>query len=165
MTKSDSFFHQVYQRYQPTVFRFAYWLSGNAEDAQDICSETFLRMWTASTSLNADTLKAYLLTIARNLYLQRARKEKRHAEWEGDLVDPGPSTSDITQSKRQLSLTLQAMQALPEQDRSLLILKAYEGLTYREISKLLNLSVPALKVRMHRAREKLATMTEQGAKS
>jgi len=62
-------FHALYVRYSPDVFRFALYLSGDRHDAEDITSETFVRAWTAPGPIRAATVKGYLLTIARNLFL------------------------------------------------------------------------------------------------
>ena len=73
-------FQDLYKTYVPDVYRFAYWLCGDTVDAEDITSETFLRAWKHRERIRTETMKAYLLSIARNLYLERLRKHKLHAE-------------------------------------------------------------------------------------
>ena len=63
-------FTELYKKYAPDVFRFAMYLSGNRGEAEDIVSETFVRVWTAPEPIAMATVKGYLLTIARNLFLQ-----------------------------------------------------------------------------------------------
>ena len=63
-------FSTLYQRYARDVYRFAFYLCGNRSDAEDITSETFVRVWTSAGPIRAQTVKGYLLTIARNLFLQ-----------------------------------------------------------------------------------------------
>ena len=63
-------FGTLYTKYAPDVFRFAMYLSGNRSEAEDITSETFVRAWTAPEPIAMATVKGYLLTIARNLFLQ-----------------------------------------------------------------------------------------------
>jgi hypothetical protein len=70
-------FHGVYSRYSADVYRFAYWLTGNADDAQDITAETFVRAWTAPEEPRMETVKAYLFTIARNLHRKQWRRQSR----------------------------------------------------------------------------------------
>ena len=83
----------LYRRYSQDVYRFAYWLSGNAADAEDITSETFVRAWTGANRVRAATARAYLLTIARNLFLQQRRRDPgRHDELH-DEADPAPDRS------------------------------------------------------------------------
>ena len=61
-------FENLYQRYARDVYRFALYLCGNTAEAEDIASETFVRVWTIRDTLRAASVKAYLFTIARNLH-------------------------------------------------------------------------------------------------
>jgi RNA polymerase sigma-70 factor (ECF subfamily) len=99
---------------------------------------------------------------ARNIYLQGRRKHKNQVELDHNLVDPAPNTDDIAESQAELETIIAALQKLSEIDRTVLIMKAYEGLSYQEISQLLGLSIPSLKVKVHRARLKLAKNTIRG---
>ena len=156
MNRSLLNFDQLYDQYHTDVFRFSYWLSGNREDAKDICSETFIRLWTAKTDIKVDTVKAYLFAIARNIYLQGLRKHRTQVELDDEIADERPNSDVIAQDQSELSLVIKGLQALPELERTVLIMKAYEGLSYKDMSGLLHLSVPALKIKVHRARVKLA---------
>ena len=81
-------FEALYEKYARDVFRFALFLSGNRADAEDIASETFVRAWNAPGEIRQATVKAYLLVIARNCYLQGLRRSGRHAPLEEDFADP-----------------------------------------------------------------------------
>ncbi len=76
-------FHELYQKYAQDIYRFAYWLCGNAQDAEDITSETFVHALTATAKIKAETVKGYLLTIAKNLaYIRPTECRSRAAdEW------------------------------------------------------------------------------------
>jgi RNA polymerase sigma-70 factor (ECF subfamily) len=156
MSKLDtSFFEQLYRDYQQDVFRFSYWLCGQPDEAKDITAETFIRLWTAKSDIQAETVKGYLLTIARNIYLQKHRKTKEHVELRDELVDPAPHLDNVMATKAELGVVIKGLQELSGIERTVLFMKAYEGLSYKEISQLLKLSIPALKVKVHRARVKL----------
>ena len=73
-------FHEIYKRHSRDVYRYAYWLSGSAEDADDITSETFARAWAGREAIRTETVKAYLFAIARNLYLKGLRHTKRQSD-------------------------------------------------------------------------------------
>jgi len=64
-------FHDLYERYSRDVYRFALYLSGDPALADDITSETFVRVWSSREPIRFATVKGYLLTIARNLSIQR----------------------------------------------------------------------------------------------
>ena len=70
-------FDQLYQAYAGDVFRFALYLCGDPNWAEDLTSETFVRALTRRDSLKMPTVKAYLLAIVRNLYLKEIQRERR----------------------------------------------------------------------------------------
>lgn len=161
MKETVSNFHSLYRRYAPDVYRFAFWLCGNADDAKDIVSETFIRVWTAKAPVKTETVKAYLFTIARNLFLQQQRKSRRKKAFDENRVDTSPNADVITEMQSELQQTLQNLKILPEMDRAALILRAFEALSYEEIARILQFSVPAVKVKIHRARLKLLQLAQK----
>jgi len=78
--------HDVYERYAADVYRFALYLSGEPADAEDITADTFVRLWTAPGEIRTATVKAYLFTIARRLYLDRQRARKRFTELDDSML-------------------------------------------------------------------------------
>src|SRR5580765_5253215 len=83
-------FSRLYRAYAGDVRRFALFLSGDASLADDIVSETFIRMWKARARVDLATVKAYLFAIARNLYLQERRQAKRLVPMNVEVRDPQP---------------------------------------------------------------------------
>ena len=81
-------FQDLYESYAADVFRFAVWLTGDLSEAEDITSETFIRAWANHRKIRTETLKAYLFTISRNLYLEHHRKNKRRAALKDVHSDP-----------------------------------------------------------------------------
>src|SRR5271155_610933 len=107
-------FSSLYKKYAPDVYRFALYLSGERGEAQDITSETFVRAWTAPEPIRMATVKGYLFTIARNLFLQGLRKKSRHVELNAQLRDPQPSPYAQAEHKEELQAVLAGLQKLPE---------------------------------------------------
>jgi RNA polymerase sigma-70 factor (ECF subfamily) len=149
-------FSALYQQHAAGVFRFALYLSGNQGDAEDITSETFVRVWTSAAHVDMATVRGYLFTIARNLFLQGLRKSRRHSELNESLADRSPGPHDRVQHRAELDAVLEQLQRLPEIDRTALLMRALEGAPYEEIARALGLSVAAAKVKVHRARLTLA---------
>ncbi|GAG61253.1 unnamed protein product [marine sediment metagenome] len=83
-------FQDLYESYATEVYRFSVWLSGDHFEAEDITSETFIRAWARSSTIRTETLKAYLFTIARNVYLEERRKRKRQVALKDVYPDPAP---------------------------------------------------------------------------
>lgn len=151
----------LYRRHSQDVYRFAYWLSGNAADAEDITSETFVRAWTGASGVRAETARAYLLTIARNLFLQQRRRDRDRHDAPREEADPRPGPERQTAAAHRMAQLRVALLQLSEADRTALLLRAQEGLRYDEIARALGISVSAAKVRVHRARLKLARLMDE----
>lgn len=150
----------LYERYSSDVFRFALYLSGNWEDAQDITSETFVRVWAAKDSIRAATVKAYLFAIARNLFLQERRKKIRHIELDAQIADTRKGQDHYVEKREEYKAVLKNMQTLPEVDRAALLMRAFGQASYEEIAQLLSISVASAKVKVHRARTRLTHIQE-----
>jgi RNA polymerase sigma-70 factor (ECF subfamily) len=158
-------FHDLYENYSRDVYRFALYLSGDPVLADDITSETFVRVWSSPEPIRLATVKGYLLTIARNLWLmERRRYSRRQAldEVNETLPDIGPSALRKVEAKDELGRVLRALQELPEVDRTALLMRANEGLPYEEIAVALGLPIATVKVKVHRARLRLALIRNQG---
>ena len=148
-------FKELYQSYSSEVYRFAYWLTGDADEAEDITSETFVRAWINFKSIRTETLKAYLFTIARNFYLQQRRKKKRQTDLDENHPDPAPGPERMVEDKDNLHLVQNIIKTLPEVDRTAFVLRVQHGLAYAEIARVLALSEVAVKVKVHRIRKRL----------
>jgi RNA polymerase sigma-70 factor (ECF subfamily) len=153
-------FGRLYATYSKDVFRFALYLTGSRAEAEDITSETFVRALAGSDVIRVATVKAYLLMIARNLYIDSRRREVRHVELTYEPPDPAPNPEAVSGSKSALRAATSALQRLQEIDRAALLMRAVHGLGYDEIARALGLSVAAARVKVHRARLKLAAVCE-----
>ena len=149
-------FTALYRTHARDVYRFALFLSGNAALADDIVSETFVRAWHARSRLDLTTVKGYLFAIARNLYLHQRRETRPTQPVDDRVRDPAPDPQRRIDARRDLDAVLAALQTLPEIDRAALLMRADEELPYEEIARALEITVSAAKVKVHRARLKLA---------
>jgi RNA polymerase sigma-70 factor (ECF subfamily) len=151
-------FTSLYEGFAPDVFRFALYLCGNRHDAEDITSETFVRAWTSHESIRTETVKGYLFTIARNLFLKQLRAASRHAPLDENVRDSRPSAFDLVQQRTEAAAVLEAMQRLPDPDRAALVMRTFDELPYREIARVLEISETSAKVKVHRARASLMNL-------
>lgn len=150
-------FHDLYVSFAPDVYRFAYWLAGDPFEADDITSETFIRAWTRIGSIRTETLKAYLLKIARNVYLQRIRKKKLQTDFKDTHLDPHPGPEKLAEDRAELEMAHRVLQTLSEIDRAAFVLRVQHNLPYAEIGRVLQISEVAAKVKVHRTRKKMLT--------
>jgi len=152
----------LYRKYAPDVFRFALYLTGEWSDAEDIVSETFVRVWTSSAPIDLTTVRGYLFTIARNLFLQRRRSAARTAELPDTLATSAASPLERVEQRSELAVALARLRTLPEIDRAAIVMRAEYDLPYDEIARALGISVSAAKVKVHRARLALAGLRGPG---
>ena len=148
-------FQELYESYSAEIYRFALWLSGNSFEAEDITSATFVQAWARNNTIRTETLKAYLFTVARNIYLEQRRKRKNEVALKDVHQDPAPGPDKLLEARLKLLRVRQALQTLPEIDRTAFVLRVEHDLPYAEIARVLELSLTAAKVKVHRVRKKL----------
>ena len=155
--------HDLYSRYAADVHRFAWYLCGDAAFADDLTSETFLRAWSASAPIREATVKAYLFTIVRHLYINEIERRSRHVELSEGLASRVPGQHERLESGTTLRRVLNALKQLPEIDRAALLMRTQDEMPYDEIARVLDISIASAKVKVHRARLKLAAFIPEVA--
>ena len=148
-------FEDLYDSYAEDVYRFSLFLSRDSDEAKDITSETFIRVWVRKNTIRTETLKAYLIMIARNIFLEEQRKMKRQVRLIDNHSDPTSSPENIVESRLYLSKIWENLNTLPEIDRTVFALRVINDLPYEEIARMVGLSITTAKVKVHRIRKKL----------
>jgi RNA polymerase sigma factor (sigma-70 family) len=139
---------------------------GSNSDVEDIAQQVFIRVWkSAGRYVARAKFTTWLLKITRNLVFNEMRRAKRHPhqpvqiEPDADeipLKDEAMATPDATLLQAELQRVIEkAITLLPETQRMALVLRRYEELSYEEIADVLDLSVPAVKSLLFRARTEL----------
>jgi RNA polymerase sigma-70 factor (ECF subfamily) len=149
-------FASLYEAHAQDTRRFALYLSGDATLADDLVSEAFVRVWTARERVALPTVRGYLFATVRNLFLRHVNRQKRGAPLDDRAIDSRPDPEDRASGQSELRLVLAALKRLPEVDRAAVLMRADQGLAYEEIAVALGVTVTAAKVKVHRARLKLA---------
>lgn len=149
-------FRDLYERYYRDVYRFALFLTGDAARAEDLTADTFVRAWTARERIRQETVRAYLLTIARNLHLDARRAARGHEPIDDQLADRAPRVDVQVEQSSALRLVCARLRHVARGDRHALLLYVIREMTYPEIAAALGVSVGAVKSRIFRAREALA---------
>lgn len=150
--------------YLDDCFRFAYALTSDRGEAEDLAQETFLRAFRAYSKFRAGTkAKAWLFTIMRNLWREKGRKKKKEESLEDvqhygekELTSsPQNNPEEIVLEKlRNFELT-ELLDALPPIFKECLILCDVEGYAYKEAAKILRTKEGTIKSRLFRARNML----------
>jgi len=162
-------FRELILEYQSRVAGVIARMAGSSSDAEELTHEVFVRVWRSAHRYQPSAkLSTWLLTIARNLVLNEIRYRQRHPTISRDIVredgqypeDSTPDTASVPPDAALLESELQqaiddALQQLPENQRTALVLQRFEALSYEEIATLLDVSVPAVKSLLFRARTTL----------
>ena len=153
-------FHQIYQAHASAVHRFAVGLTGDRALADDLTADAFVRLWTAPGEIRLPTVRAYLCTIVRNLYVSHLRTARRAIALDESMVDPVDRVVAPIERRSQAEAARRALAALSSDDREALLMRAAD-LSYAEIAQSLDISVAAAKVRVHRARVRVLRAREE----
>jgi RNA polymerase sigma-70 factor (ECF subfamily) len=158
-------FQKLYEANAADIYRYAYWLTGDIFEAEDIASETIVRAWTRYNKIRTETLKAYLFKIARNIYLQNVRKRKRFTTLT-DVHISNVLRPDIeTEIHFELGEIEKNLMSIVEPDRSAFYMRINHELPYAEIARVLDLTESSVKVKIHRVRKKLIRLSLEREKN
>ena len=155
-------FQRLYDSAFPILFRVAVRITGSAEAAEDLCQESFFRLYEKNMVFpNTEEAKYWLIRVVKNAALnyakrkdrerkayQRAFREDRRSQETGEELLVKKETKQEVQS---------ALDKLPDNLRIVLILKEYAEMNYKEIGRVLGISEGNVKVRVFRARERLVS--------
>ncbi len=146
MTEKE--YNQCVNLFADHVFRFILKNLGHHEDAKDVVQTAFEKLWVNREQVDNARCKSYLFTVAYHQMIDHIRKNKKITLME---VNSGEGTTS-QQHNTVKKVLEEALQKLNETQRSLVLLKDYEGYTYEEIGKITALSESQVKVYLHRAR-------------
>lgn len=138
--------------YADGVYRFIVKNLRHEEDARDVVQTAFEKLWRNREEVDSEKCKSYLFTVAYNAMIDHLRKVKRIYLKEEFKEEVKVQSRHINNTKEILE---RALARLSETQRSLVLLKDYEGYSYEEIGKIMSLSESQVKVYLHRARLQL----------
>lgn len=135
--------------YADNLYRFIVKNLRHEEDARDIVQTAFEKLWKNRDSVETVKSKSYLFTVAYNQMIDHIRKNKR-IQLEEEFPEDG--RTQYQQHGNMRKILMDALNRLNETQRSLVMLKDYEGYSYEEIGKIMDLNESQVKVYLHRAR-------------
>ena len=151
---------QLYRRTRTAVYGLALSYVKNAHDAQDVTQDTYVRVWDSAYQYKPQgSPMGWLLAVARSLALMKLRQGSRQEQLEDEEWDAIPAESPaVTPEDRQV--LQQAMAALADEERQVVMLHAVTGLKHREIAHLLEMPLATVLSKYHRALKKLRVQLE-----
>ena len=148
-------FERLYQETAPAVYAYALSVLKNRQDAEDVLHDCYVSIWQAAPGYRPDgKAMAWILTIARNLCLQRLRERARHPESDIEDWEPALAAQDSLQLDEKLTLAA-CMRSLSAEERQIVMLHAAAGFRHREIAEMLELPLSTVLSKYHRARNKM----------
>ncbi len=150
MTEKD--YNECVTMYADKVYRFILKNLRNEEDTRDIIQTAFEKLWRNRNEVNTEKSKSYLFTIAYHQMIDHLRKVKRVQLKEEFSAEARIHNRPVENLKKILE---EALMRLNETQRSLVMLKDYEGYSYEEIGEITGLNESQVKVYLHRARLQL----------
>ena len=143
-------FNQSVDQFSDNIYRFILKNMRDKDEARDVVQDTFERVWLKASEVSFEKAKSYLFTTAYRIMLERIRKKKRKEPTETLLNRiPDSSKDPDFDLKRILN---EAISKLPEDQRSVILLRDYEGYSYDEIGRITGLNESQVKVYIFRAR-------------
>ena len=141
------------------LFRLALRITLNRAEAEDVVQETMIKVWNKRDHWDEiDSIEAFCLTICRNISLDKIKKaenQNQSIEEGHDAPDPSYTSNPEEQAMLQdrISLIRRLIDTLPEKQRSCMQLRDFEGKSYKEIAKILDVSEEQVKINIFRARQ------------
>jgi RNA polymerase sigma-70 factor (ECF subfamily) len=150
MTEQE--YNQCVKEHADSVYRFILKNLRNSEDARDVVQSAFEKMWASRETVDSARCKSFLFTVAYNQMIDHIRKGRMIIVKEQAIEDTPVYNRQNNNMKKILET---ALSRLNETQRSLVLLKDYEGYSYEEIGEITGLSPSQVKVYLHRARIQL----------
>jgi len=147
MTVAD--YNRSVDQFADPVFRFILKNIQDEEKARDVVQDTFEKLWKNYERVDGKKVKSYIFTAAYHTMIDQIRKDKKQGDFEN--VDQGKYAHSEQYSDLKEILN-EAITRLPADQKSVLLLRDYEGYSYKEIAEMTKLSEPQVKVYIYRAR-------------
>ncbi len=162
---SEEAYAELVRRYQDLLYRHAERMAGNPDEADDIVQLAFIKAYrNLAMCQNPDRVGAWMFRINANACKDHLKSRRRDGVAIEDLPGLAGDGGDPEQSLELADLRSRidsALRRLAVDQREAFVMKHVEGMSYEEMGELLGVSVPALKMRVHRARDDLQELLEE----
>lgn len=152
-------FAAAYEQSRDAVYGYLVYMTRDESLAEDLSQEVFLRMFLHLGKFREESsVRTWALSIARNVFLSYAKRKKpvllEEQDWEGATDINSNQPEEQALKKEQAKEVHRCLMCLAEQERTVLLLRDFEELSYEEIAKVMGIKTEAVKSRIYRARQK-----------
>lgn len=151
-------YNNCVRQYSDAVFRFVLKNLSNRTDAEDVVQNTFEKLWRKKDQVEADKSKSYLFSIAYHDMIDLIRKNKFVKAYQDLPEQAGGEFTKQMEAKEIMDLGLETLSPI---QKSLILLKDYEGYSYEEMAEMTELTLSQVKVYLFRARKKMQLAINQ----
>ena len=149
-------FRQWVEEYQDQAWTLARYILRDAAEAEDVCQESFVKLWHHQDRIDIEKIKPWLMKVIRNGCLDRIRRRRPESALQGEAeADSAPGPMQGVEQREAGQHLKAAIEALKEPYRSLVVLRDVQQHSYAEVAGTLDLSLTQVKVYLHRARKQL----------
>jgi RNA polymerase sigma-70 factor (ECF subfamily) len=181
-TQDPAYFKSVVRRYESRIYSAVLRILGNAEEAEEVVQDTFLKLHQNIAKFRShSSFAAWIFRIAHNSCMDRMRIRQRRRVfqfWSFDpqsitehdeadegrvivqIADPGPNPQEVLDASEQEALIDRSLRALPESQRTVVVLHDIEGFSYQEIAEIIGSNIGTVRSRLHYGRSKLKELLE-----
>jgi RNA polymerase sigma-70 factor, ECF subfamily len=167
----DLAFGQLVDAYQNPVYNLCYRMLGSSAEAEDAAQETFLRAYVRLSSYDSDRkFSSWILAVASHYCIDQLRRRRFNLVSLDDLPpwawlpDPNPQPEDVAARRQQADEVRTLLNALSADYRAAVVLRYWHEFSYQEIAEVLDTTVSAIKSRLFRARQMMATAQQEKQK-
>jgi RNA polymerase sigma-70 factor (ECF subfamily) len=144
------------RRHRDRIYRLALRMLGDRHDAEDIAQDVVIQVWTALAGFTgASSFTTWLYRIVVNRCLNQIRRSRSTRPMLDSDPPPVVGAEDMVIARQRARAVMEAVAALPPDQRAVVVLHQLEGLSYREVAAVVNISEDAVRGRLHRARVSL----------
>ena len=154
---TEALFHNEFLPLAQSLYKIAYYMLESEAEAEDAVQEVYLKLWESRDRLDeVSSPKAYCIRMLKNLCLDRIRKAQ-FLSFPAELPEEKyiPGQEDSIDARTRLDKVLEAVKALPERQRNVLVLRTVEGLSYEEIAERTGMNNLTCRVLLSQARSKI----------
>ena len=153
---NEEVYSKLFRANSKTVFNYIYYKFGNEEKAYDAVQEAFVILWENCAKVPPEKAKAYVYTIANNLYLNVLKSEKVRLKHADKVQNTNFESPEFLMEENEFKEKLDnALNSLPENQRTTFLLNRIDGKKYAEIAEMEGVSIKAIEKRMHLALKSL----------
>jgi len=157
-------YKNIVKKHSGKIYSYALYFLHNKQDAEDVTQEIFIKLWKNMDNVDTKRIVPWLMRVTHNHCIDLIRQQKdsrsqqkilRTIDWEiCDYIEESEKNPEMSfESKERRRILLKAMQNLPENVKSIMLLHYFQGLKYSEISNLFDLNENTVKVTVHRGRK------------